>query len=195
MQYNLIKAENNFILVEVKENYKITPDIWYVKKYPREVRKSTSGGLGTWELIIASLNPIDKLPTLAFTDEVAKEIGYVDIEKMAWDFMMNTHPSDKRDNEYALFKNIYTQALNDNKDRVYTKEQMFGILDVCKNLQTVIPNVMEVHGRRYIESLHPTSWIVEIEMREFDDLDMITNVRLFKPKVTNNTITITKIIS
>ena len=72
MKLQIIQIPDYVLGVEIKENYKITPDTVYFDKYSKVVNTAKASGYGTWYLIIGhiSLNnakPLEGVPLLPET--------------------------------------------------------------------------------------------------------------------------------
>jgi hypothetical protein len=113
--------------------------------------------------------------------------GVIDVEKLAEDFAKyhSIYPTAQDDTEYG-FKNGFNKAMELNKDKVFTLEDMRNAMD------WIMTQYFEFHeqptiGRReqYLESLQqPTEIEVEIEMEDVIQLKKraggITNMGLPK---------------
>lgn len=75
--------------------------------------------------LIASNNPEHNLPSITFSEEVAKELGEVDIEKLAILHIFNKLPKDNYHNDLiAKYVEGYNQCKEDNKEKKYTEEDL-----------------------------------------------------------------------
>lgn len=135
--------------LEIHEEYKCDltriPDentnySWFLRKLNMDYLKEKPKEFSFWrkvdgscKKILASQNPEHNLPSITFSDEVAKEMGIVDIKKLADDWackngiknagVLVAHWSEWREVE-NIWKNGYNQALSDNKDKLFTEKQV-----------------------------------------------------------------------
>jgi len=100
--------------------------------------------------------------------------GVIDVEKLAEDFAKyhSIYPTAQDDTEYG-FKNGFNKAMELNKDKVFTLEDMMN----CWNKALKFQDYKETFGK-YIQSLQqPTEIEVEIVTEEFEsynkNLDII----------------------
>jgi hypothetical protein len=109
------------------------------------------------EAVIASLNP-DEWEQKLSKENCDKIFGVVDVEKLAKKEYREfpTNPKDKsewkynRDNNYRLKRKAYIKGFNKamelNKDRIFTLEKMFNIID---NISFVKTNSEELNSKDY----------------------------------------------
>lgn len=108
--------------------------------------------------------------TFISLSEVKKLLGEVDVEKMAeerYPIIMRTitkigggtYDTDVNFSDRYSYKNGYNQALEDNKVKVYTEEDMKKAIEFGHTSYTPFA---DVHYLNFIQSLQPpTSWDVE----------------------------------
>ena len=94
---------------------------------------------------------------------VKELIGEVDVEKKAKDFANNSSMCDYEDGinvgKYQGYVEGYNQALEDNKDKKYTEEDLRKAMKYASEITNSKMKYME----EYIQSLQPkTEWEVEI---------------------------------
>lgn len=191
MNYTLIKTGNQYLLLGDRCKPEITKNwIKMSEELPYE--------------ILASTEPIKHIPLLEFTPEVASELGIVDLDKLA------EFSSERQEATYTVqhkvtyqhgFIDGYRYHKEQTKDKLYTREDM----DRCweQAIQTVTGaddfpmggNTFKYPTKdEYISQLHSQQWNVEIEMEEYALPMPNIHVKEYRPKITNNTITITKIL-
>lgn len=208
--YTLIKKQDgNFILcndepIDMKRPLQVTGEekiSWEHPQVPYHIKEDDY----PYE-ILASLHKTEGVPTLTFDEVLAREIGYVDMLKKCNE-IYDMHPinievygdSESKNTYQAGVWDGYLQAIEDNKERRYTEAELRIAIDMARGF------TFDQHWNKYenhktdeiISSLHKTSWKVEIEMGEYrlnDDGEAIGFPDMTKPKVTNNTIHILKII-
>lgn len=151
---------------------------------------------------IASLHKIEGVPTLTFDEVVAKEIGYVDINKWIlnkWSLLIKNDPLYLLNNP-ERYKDLYDGYMAGLK---YNIGKNYSIMDIMSALSFGATKVKEngfmsnKDETDFINSLTTTQWQVEIEMENYSKpKDGHSAVHKdTRPKITNNTITITKIIA
>lgn len=187
--YTLIKTDSNFILAN-DEDLKDGELFLYGKS---EIMTAQNGinvhDNSTHFKIIASLNKIEGLPTLTFDEVVAQEIGYVDIDMKAIFCAYSTSHVDS-------FRKGYLQAIEDNKDKVYSIT-MLRLFFGAGCGYTPDKGTMEEAFDSFMNKVQlPTQWQVEIEMEHFSKPEDGHSAvhKDTRPKITNNSIRITKII-
>ena len=141
------------------------------------------------KIIIASNNPEYKLPNITFSEEVAKELGEVDVEQITTDYYQSASDS-VIDGFIDGFIDGYNQCKEDNKEKKYTEADIIAIYhlghQVGMNTSTAIdnqfsenppkmPNVEEIRDS-YIQSLNKQEYDVEIQTNS----DSITIIKLLK---------------
>ena len=178
----LIKIDNYWIVVEDKriENPKTTDII--LDEY-NEVGNFVdlshlSLGYGNMKKLIASQNPDHKLPNITFSEEVAKELGEVDVEKLAetntylkFDRVITGEIEDVKRKmfgricNYEGFIDGYNQCKEDNKEKKYTEENLMeafyqgrGKSGGSSHMRTFKYHSFE----DYIQSLNKQEYKVEI---------------------------------
>lgn len=122
--YKLIKIDNYWIIVEFKKNFNINPNTLYLKKYPERITLSQYNGYGDWDIILYSTNPEHNLPSISFSDEVAKELGIIDVEKLAWD-TINNNSSLIEDREQVVGFTAFYEGYNKSQEtHPFSEEDM-----------------------------------------------------------------------
>jgi hypothetical protein len=120
------------------------------------------------KIIIAQQDQID---FSALTEEQQKEIGWFDVEKYI-DNLFKDEFEIAQEAMPAIWYDIKLKAIQTFQkaqellsDRRFSLEDMFKVLDLMKHIAKTSSNlaVMEVEGRRLIESLSQKSWKVEIQ--------------------------------
>ena len=102
---------------------------------------------------------------IIFLSEVKELLGVVDVEKKANEYFTETNPYHPEYNEglHIGYKVGYNQALEDNKDRKYTREDLldaytWGFLEGTERGDDVTDSV-----NKFSQALQPkTEWEVEI---------------------------------
>lgn len=149
--------------------------------------------------MIASQNPAHNLPSIIFSDEVAKKLGIVDIEKLSslkWD---ENHPTEKQ-----AYKQGYNQCLSDNKDKRFTLEDMKRCWDIGIGLGVKwqeLSNPEKMGFDKFIQSLTKNTWDVELEVEYKGEYlagtcgdNEIWAEYPNEPKITNNSLTVKHLI-
>lgn len=148
--------------------------------------------------VVASQNPKHNLPSIIFSDEVAKELGIVDIEKISKEKFHREDVSHAYVTDYQEhgFKRGYKQALSDNQHKKYTKADLRKAYEEGFYQRGTDSPIKD--SSLYTQSLNPTQWEVELLMEEYvvgsyglSDGEPIVDERV---KIINNSVTITKII-
>ena len=189
----LIKIDNYWIVVEDKriENPKTTDII--LDEY-NEVGNFVdlshlSLGYGNMKKLIASQNPDHKLPNITFSEEVAKELGEVDVEKLAetntylkFDRVITGEIENVKRKMFGRMYNYkgfidgYNQCKEDNKEKKYTEE-----------------NLMEAFYQGRGKS-GGSSHMRTFKYHSFENSSCCGASVKQVPKVTNNSITIIKLL-
>lgn len=79
----------------------------------------------------------------------------------------------------------------------YLNDKMFSLEDIDKAIEYGHSSKMPFNEDWYdefIQSLQQTSWDVEVEMQPTEQFDEATSIGVYVPKITNNSVKITKII-
>lgn len=203
-QYQLIKTDSNYLLVsdeEIKNGdiclttnakgdfqlLRKTDDVFSYECLDGSqwvIEKNTY----TFLKAIASLHKIEGLSQLVFADGVAKEIGYVDLDKKATEYFFKYWENAKVDldrmplyKEAGLesmkveYKNIYTKALKDNEGKRYTEADIIAFgkkcfykgFDKSKNDDgNSFESWREEAGKLIEENKPKTQWSVSISIDE-----------------------------
>ena len=223
----LIKIDNYWIVVEDKriENPKTTDII--LDEY-NEVGNFVdlshlSLGYGNMKKLIASQNPDHKLPNITFSEEVAKELGEVDVEKLAetntylkFDRVITGEIENVKRKMFGRMYNYkgfidgYNQCKEDNKEKKYTEENLMeafyqgrGKSGGSSHMRTFKYHSFE----DYIQSLNKQEYKVEIATKSVCGDNSCLRMKLNGenssccgasvkqvPKITNNSITIIKLL-
>lgn len=203
----LIKIGNYWIVVG---NEDIQKDDWIYDEFGLRQARWGVDKLFKQPKVLFSQNPDHKLPNITFSEEVAKELGEVDIEQKA----LEAIPIGDEDTYFDRLEWIkgYNQCKEDNKEKKYTEE----------NLKFHINEFMEFCGKNYHYDAHfgwyeignpghrpnnstlvdeyvqslKQEYEVEIEMKA--DLQPIedsgVNFCSLIPNIINNSITIIKLL-
>ncbi len=111
---------------------------------------------------------------LTFSDEVAKTIGFIDIDKLAHEYSLSVHPREE-DNTGHMFENTesdfiagFNKSQSINEDKKWTDEDMERAIDMARETQPTNANGdIPKYGRgEIIPSLTQSDWEVEIEETE-----------------------------
>lgn len=133
MKYKLIKINSYWIIVsdETKENtllvcnHNKNPDGSVYYNFYNDFGMANKECCKT---VLFSSNPEHNLPSITFSDEVAKELGIVDVRKIVQNKVEKIYqkyiPKDMLDDYITLAELGYNQALSDNKDKLFTLEQL-----------------------------------------------------------------------
>lgn len=159
----------------------------------------------SWRKIIAG---IENLPTLTYSDEVKEYLktnhGWVDVESLAFDSCEPKQMEFIGVSESCIesfIKGFKTHQSITNK--MFSLEDMYGLKDL---LQKTSPLMFESATRGYIKSLQqPIQLKVEVEMEDVFKTNEESYIAEFgakgnyythskQPKITNNSILITKIL-
>ena len=144
---------------------------------------------------------IEGLPTVNLS-LVAERIGWVDLEKLA-EQHLPFNPYLTQD-DFAVrrmyFEHGYKahQSLNEKK---FSQDDIRNaiIFGVNTKHTTLTPKGIELESEDFIQSLSkPKEYLVEVEMEDIGNKDKVYNCSSkseWIPKITNNTITVTKILS
>lgn len=84
--------------------------------------------------LIASNNPEHNLPSITFSEEVVKELGEVDIEKIATDYYQSAS-----DSVIDGFIDGYNQCKEDNKENKYTDKNIINSKSIIDSYFKVKP--------------------------------------------------------
>lgn len=161
--------------------------------------------------ILYSQNPEHNLSSITFSDKVAKKLGIIDIKQKAINYASNRrngggfgYPSFTANCIEKGYNKGYKQALSDNKDKLFTANEMYekialwfgrGVLaGKERRVKELIPNKDKI-----IQSLTKQEYEVELEMEEDLENDWVgtwTSLRKSKvsPAITNNSVKVIKII-
>lgn len=209
MTTKLIKVDGYWIVVS---DEKITLSdtlkdncyyLWNNQIIKREYSHHSEG-----KLLLFSQNPEHNLPTIKFSDEVAKELGIVDVEKLAETDRLNTGWEDTANLPYTSgFIRGYNQHLSDNVDKKFTLEDMRKAFQAGSNKGAYHMKRQFQTGEltfpdfdKYIQSLTKEEYFCELEMEDSFKLSdgetfMETNYHTHskQPKITNNSVFIKRI--
>ena len=208
MNYKLIMLDNP-ILVSDEE---IKEGDWCLSTDEYFVIKMVNSAFSCDRKIIAGLPDLPKLDLSL----IAEEIGCVDVEKLAYNHLISIKDNTLNTSWEHYTKNIFiqgfkaAQSLNEKK---YSEEDMYGLLKLIGKKGYYV----EIDGRVYanafsggievdvvdgfIQSLSkPKEYLIEVEMEQVDI--EIEKSELFQdyesynliPKITNNTIKVTKLL-
>lgn len=169
--------------------------------------------------LIASENPEHNLPSITFSDEIAKELG-VNVEEFIKDEfgfddeMLKQWEKSLSGNKYADYGNILNlteKALFNNKDKLFTLEQAeeifregynlclskhFKLLDGKIHPDEVPFDSEPMDFNETIQSITKQEYDCELEMEEYSDYDFtgMPCVGFQRPKITNNSVKVIKLL-
>ena len=144
---------------------------------------------GNCKKIIAGL---DSMPSLYYSDKV-KQILRDEYGWSSWVHeWQDLYDKDKENcpapHDFEKGWNCYQSITN----KMFSLEDMYGLKDL---LQKTSPLMFESATREYIKSLQqPIQLKVEVEMEIWNHDGNLTSLSKVKPKITNNSILITKIL-
>lgn len=164
----LLKIDGYWIVVS---DEKPNASDWYIIE---SVQGTTSTKNNCWK-VIASQNSEHNLPTITFSDEVVKELGIVDVEEFIKDEfgfddeMLKEWEESLSGNKYADYGNILNlveKALSDNKDKLFTLEQvkLFSVEIIAKYKLGTLTDVNQVNN--IIQSLTKQEYECFGELKE-----------------------------
>lgn len=172
MKYKLIKINtDHYIVVDDSE---IKEGDWIFNEYQRQIDKFSIGrGVGLCKKTTHSTEPLNDNPHYAdygiiTLREVKELIGEVDVEKKAEELTSHlTFPEERREGIIIG----YNQALEDNKEKKYTEEDMKEcVKSILRDLNThneidkPVNFVWTDSFKKHIQSLQPkTEWEVEFD--------------------------------
>lgn len=142
----------------------------------------------------------DQIDFSALSEEKQKEIGWFDIDKIAYKFCDEITPKDVTRSLHYPFKRGFQKAQELLFDRRFTLEDMKKAFNAGDNYRyyenggfLFIPSDV-LDEDQYIQSLsQPKSWKVELEM-EYDLESIDSSKKVIKPKLTNGKIKILKLL-
>lgn len=162
-----------------------------------------------WEVyqngsLVASTFNTD-LPTITFSDEVAKELGIVDISKKAIEYCKKRFNNQDWEEHYYTYVDSYNQFLSDNADKRFTLEDIAVAFEAGRTFE--VSKHESANQIEYIQSLTKEEYFCELEMETVVDKkareEAIRNRKdgenawiieyIKQPKITNNSVTIKKI--
>lgn len=230
MTTKLIKIDTNWIVISDKEIK--TGDVYYNFDYNCfricvEVDKEFVRNALFYEndstvfdyskdckKVLFSQNPEHNLPTITFSDEVAKELGIVDVVELSENVSNLLYDHERfRDTAIksifnVIYQEAYNQCLSDNADKRFTLEDMINFADYC--LQKVdadsINSKQDFHRKvslkyhlKNFQLLAKEEYFCELEMEkvfdknpEFYGTGMFNNATV-RPKITNNSVKILRV--
>ncbi len=185
--YTLIKtADNHYILTSDEDINESIDSIWY--------------GVGEDNSVIRR----KAYTNITFTDEVALEIGYVDMLKKCNE-IYDMHPnnielygdSESKNTYQAGVVDGYLQAKEDNKDKVYTLRDLRNAYEEGlsegyerEELSYETPMLIDMYADKVRKD--KTQWQVEIEMENYSKPEDGHSAvhKDTRPKITNNSINV-----
>lgn len=220
MKYQLIMLPNQPILVSdekiTKEDIPFNLGIDYDSVW--QFRKGlTTDGKGNWKKIIAGIPELPSIDFSVLSEEDCKKIGWVEIERLADDYSIEVYPINGESREMVdwiesqkivLQQGFMSgfkaaQSLNEKK---FSKEDIFSILDLHTDSAPI--SYLKREFEKYLSQ--PKVFDVEVEMScehcididsknaAYIDSKCNSDEGLYKcgysPKITNNSIKITKIL-
>lgn len=213
MNYKLIMLPNPILVSDEKPK-----NIVYVNNhiYNHEIRRFTlafgNSNVKDCKEVIAGIEGLPKLDLSA----IAEEIGWVDVEKLAeenadsfvWDF--ESPEGSGYIDHVEGFKEGFkaAQSLNEKK---YSEKDLYNLLKLIGQKGYYVECDGTVYAKafdggdvvdvvkEYSESVSkPKEYLVEVEMEDIGNKDKVYNCSSkseWIPKITNNTIKVTKIIA
>ena len=151
---------------------------------------------------------IPELPSITYFDEAEKTLkercGWVDIEKLA-DKLFESHSTNILSPQYILRDSFIrgfktAQTINDKK---FSSEEVEALMYWSANMaigksDSIKPYTEIVHelGQKIKTLSQPKAFDIEVEMEQYADYDFtgMPCVGFLRPKITNNSIKITKIL-
>lgn len=192
----LIKIKNTFILVNSKKE-QVQMNTWYYEAdNSTPIYRFTKDTLPEKYYLNKIIAGVLELPSIDFSllsDEECSKIGYINLKKLADKVFEN----DFNDAKTAWIKKWYfikgfkkAQSLNDN---------CFTLEDIKKAYLSNGPIEDKDNGfNSFIESLQQSSWSVEIETEDCDEVDCkascSSKCQYPDPIIVNNSIKITKLL-
>lgn len=204
MNYTLIMLDNPILVSDEEVNPHNA--VWDFENNQVTVLRQ-SYGLTNYKKIVAGLPDLPKLDLSL----IAKEIGWVDVEKLA----LKEYPKDLHrwaENQFDDFnesdRNTWingfkaAQSLN---EKNYSKADMIEYAEFFKEQERLWSNIKrpdswEREGRGtfdfWLSKRKPKEYQVELEMEQgwFHSSGYFIEDKTSRPKITNNTITVTKIL-
>lgn len=144
--------------------------------------------------LLFSQNPEHNLPTITFSDEVAKELGVVDIRSNILKALTIAERKFLGESTINDLVRCFNQSLQDNTDKLFTLEQLEEayIFGVNAAQETHLP------FEDYIQSLSKQEYDCELEMEEkcwcLKPVRNGCNECIGKPKISNNSVKVVKIL-
>ncbi len=174
----LIKVDGYWIIVNNKADEGINPEVkffddkvdkngFYIsteflteKKQLKLVRGIENNNRFVYT-VFYSQNPEHNLPSITFSDEVAEELGIVNIATKGIIASEEFDDNHQCQNDFAFgFYSGYNQALSDNKDKLFTLEQMESCFFNGGGFKTL------EEFNFYIQSITKKQYDCELEMYE-----------------------------
>lgn len=210
----LIKIDGYWIIVEDKRIENPTTNDLILDEYnqiAKFVDLSFIGlGYGNFKKVLFSQNPEHNLHSITFNEEVSKELGIVDVEKLKRNYTAKRYEnSDNKAwfNQRACeidFKGGYNQCLSDNKDKLFTLEQLkqaifLGQMSIANPKGRDFGDNFESTCENIIQSLTKQEYEVELEMNSpyFDteyQEEMHRNPSEIEPLIINNSVKVIKLL-
>lgn len=220
--YKLIKVDGYWIVVSDEDMYRgcnvLHNKVKVIPCMDNPSAELWNENKDQFQLVVFSQNPAHNLLTIAFSDKAAKELGIVDVEKLAnknadtydWDFESSC--GNGYNDHVEGYKNGYNQCLSDNVDKRFTLEDMRNAFNAAR--ETSGMNQRNAFGKKYrtaddyIQSIIKEEYFCELEMEiKCCGLlkDMIKNSDLTEgckycscigntqPKITNNSVKILRV--
>ena len=197
MNYTLIMLDNPILVSDEEVNPHNA--VWDFENNQVTVLRQ-SYGLTNYKKIVAGLPDLPKLDLSL----IAKEIGWVDVEKLADKFFESWSLGDRKQSSYELYRKVYefSQSLN---EKNYSKADMIEYAEFFKEQERLWSNIKrpdswEREGRGtfdfWLSKRKPKEYQVELEMEQgwFHSSGYFIEDKTSRPKITNNTITVTKIL-
>lgn len=162
---------------------------------------------GETRQVLFSQNPEHNLPSITFSDEVAKELGIVDIEKLGENsFNMFRQKNPIVPQKYILphklgFIKGYNQALSDNKDKLFTLEDFNNFILYLSSYhyqaqlqgEKLDFSLYQSPLESFIQSLTKQEYNCELEMDRIP-ADRAPNGWDIFPKIINNSVKVINLL-
>lgn len=219
MKTKLIKQQDKFILVsdETIENcyvYDFEENVCYFWNKP--TNEINTNFLKSCKKIIAGIPELPSIDFSLLSEEDCKEIGWVDVEKLADEFYKKYQSKPYAMEKGAWRKGFKTaQSFN---DKMFSLEELIKFSEYCRNTArregtygNGFTNNWELCSEQKLvstedlfkmyQSLQQIVWDVEVEIDNRKQVSsenkgfLVDNPNLYKPLITNNKIKVNKILN
>jgi hypothetical protein len=210
MKTKLIKHEDYWIVVS---DEKPKQNDWYIYNTGEVIEYLVKLNDDNLKKILFSQNPEHNLPTITFSEEVAKELGIVDVEKLAYNWLYDIEEENLirkyplKPMEFGYIK-AYNQCLSDNADKKFTLEDIKKAIKYgqdfafgCTNSSDYMTNEELKNGEQseeeFIQSLTKQEYFCELEMELVEECLPMPNIHVktgkYQPKIINNSVFVKRI--